>query len=168
MLRRQRNVVLDRNMSFFRIAQRRRKRTRTDTAVSGAVGVIGLRLMRKWLVGRHVRLRFRRERHAGGARVVEHVHRPCRPDRRFGSQGFGKALQLRNDKAERDDDQTTHDGGDAGLNQGVSEAELFDRNTKSDHHGADHSGQSADSEQNTRHTLRSSTTPAISPKLPAN
>ena len=48
--------------------------------------------------------------------------------------------------AQRGDNHAADDGGDAGLDQGVSEAELVDRNAKSDHRDTDDRGQTANAE----------------------
>ncbi len=66
-------------------------------------------------------------------------------------RGIGQHLrnqpQLPHGDTDRDDDQAANRGGGAGTNEGISEAELVDRNTKSDHHETRENGENTDTQQ---------------------
>jgi len=75
------------------------------------------------------------------------------PRRQIAGQHLGNPPQLADRYAERNNDQAADGRGGAGADKGISEAKFVDRNAKSDHHQPRHKGESADAEQQYRHTL---------------
>jgi hypothetical protein len=70
---------------------------------------------------------------------------------RPGGQRLGDPPQLAGDDPETEQNQTADNGGCAGTDERISEAEFVDRNTKSDHHQACKQGKRTDAIQYSRH-----------------
>jgi hypothetical protein len=68
-------------------------------------------------------------------------------------QQIGDPPQLPHGNTDGDDDEAANRGGGAGANEGISEAELVDRNAKSDHHEARDNGKNTNAQQQTPHAL---------------
>jgi len=73
--------------------------------------------------------------------------------RQIACQRLGNPPQLADGDAERNYDEAADGRRGAGADKCISEAKFVDRNAKSDHHQPRHKGESADAEQQYRHTL---------------
>jgi hypothetical protein len=154
-MQRQRYLILDRRGFLIRVAQygrqgfgflgikRHTNRCGRDRAQFSRMR-LGLGSRRK----RHTALRWGRSRAIGIFKCIVWLHQTCR---RPGRQRLGDPPQLTGNDPETKQNQTADNGGRAGTDERISEAEFVDRNTKSDHHQACKQGKRTDAIQYSRH-----------------